>query len=128
MGQWERRNQEIATLREALRSNPTNLERANRYWFALAGDTTKGQADLRTGSNVIEAYREAALSSRQGVEALAAAYRDLFEMSGENPSPAHFDQSLLRALKAELPEVSGEGRRNLEWLLRSIGQSLESSQ
>jgi len=127
MGQWNRRNQEIATLREALRSSPTNLERANRYWVALGGDTAKGEADLRTGSNVIEAYRTAALSSSEGVEAFAAAYRELFEMSGENPSPAHFDQSLVRALKAKLPEVSGEGRGNLEWLLSSIGESLDSS-
>ena len=123
MGPWERRNQEIGTLREALRTSPTDLELANRYWIALAGERTKGEADLRTGSNVIEAFRAVALSSKEGVEAFAAAYRVLFEVSGEAPRPAYFDQPLLRALKAELTELSKVGRNNVEWLLRSIEAS-----
>jgi hypothetical protein len=121
MGQWERRNQQIATLREALRSSPTNLGLANQYWIALAGDEVRGEADLRTGSDVIEAYRAAALSSKEGVEAFAGAYRVLFEMSGEIPRPAYFDQPLVRALKAALPELSTMGRNDVEWLLRSVG-------
>lgn len=60
--QWERRNQQITSLREALKENPTDLERANRYWLSLAGDRAKNAADLRSGSNVIEAYRAAGLS------------------------------------------------------------------
>jgi hypothetical protein len=123
MGRWECRNQGIGTLREALRSSPTNLELANRYWIALAGERAKGEADLWTGSNVIEVYRAVALSSKEGVEAFAGAYRVLFEMSGETPRPAYFDQPLVRALKAALPELSRAGRNNVEWLLRSIEDS-----
>jgi hypothetical protein len=126
MGQCGRRNQEIETLREALRGSPTNLELANRYWIALGGDRAKGEADLRTGSNVVEAYRAVALSSKEGVEAFAAAYRALFELSGEAPRPAYFDQPLLRALTAELPQLSKTGRNNVEWLLHSIGASRPS--
>ena len=123
MGRWERRNQEIATLREALRSSPTNLELANRYWIALAGDEATGEADLRSGSDVIEAYRALALLSKEGVEAFAGACRVLFDMSGEAPRPAYFDQPLVMALKAALPELSEAGRNNVEWILRSIGTS-----
>lgn len=127
MGPWERRNEEIATLREMLKGSPTNLDLADRYWIVLAGDEARGQADLRTGSDVIEAYRAVALLSKEGVEAFGDAYRVPFELSGETPRPAYFDQELDRVLKAALPELSIGGRNNVEWLLRSIG-ALGSSQ
>jgi hypothetical protein len=50
----------------------------------------------------------------------AGAYRVLFEMSGETPRWAYFDQPLVRTLNALLPELSRAGRNNVEWLLRSI--------
>jgi hypothetical protein len=121
MGQWERRNQEIASLREALKDNPTDLALANQYWLALAGDRAKNEADLRSGSNVMEAYGMAALSSQDGVEALARAYRDLFQTSGEAPRPAYFDDKLVMALKAGVAKSAGSESSDLEWLLRSIG-------
>jgi len=120
MGQWERRNQEITSLHKALKDSPTDLALANRYWLALAGDRAKNEADLRSGSNVIEAYRAAALSSKDGVEALARAYRDVFQMSGEVPRSAYFDDKLVMALKAGMSEFAAESG-DLEWLLRSIG-------
>jgi hypothetical protein len=116
MGQRERRNQEITSLHEALKDSPTDLALANRYWLALAGE-----ADLRSGSNVIETYRAAALSSKDGVEALACSYRDVFQMSGEVPRPAYFDDKLVMALKAGMAELAGSESSALEWLLRSIG-------
>jgi hypothetical protein len=121
MGQWERRNQQITSLREALRDSPKDLARANRYWLALAGDRAKNEADLRSSSNVIEAYRAPALSSKKGVEALARAFREVFQMSGEVPRSAYFDDQLVMALKAGLNELSGAESSDLEWLLRSIG-------
>ena len=121
MGQWERRNQEITSLHEALKDSPTDLALANRYWLALAGDRAKSEPDLRTGSNVIEAYRAAALSSKDGVEARVRAFRDVFQMSGEVPRPTYFDDKLVMALKAGLAESAGSESSDLEWLLRSIG-------
>ena len=127
MGPWERRNQEIGTLREALRTSPTDLELANRYWIALAGERTKGEADLRTGSNVIEAFRAVALSSKEGVEAFAAAYRVLFEVSGEAPRSAYFDrkrQTNLILLRTRRPECIAlmNGRNYCKALKTMLGQ------
>jgi hypothetical protein len=126
MGRWQLRNQEIATLREALRGDPTNLDLANQYWIARAGDRAKGESDLRTGGDVIEAYRAVALSSKEGVEAFANAYKDLFKLSGEAPRSVYFDQPLIRTLEASLPQLSQAGRDNVEWVLRSIEASRSS--
>jgi len=92
MGEPERRTQELSGLRKTLKDNPANIELANRYWCALAGNRAKGEPDLRSGSDVIEAFREAAISSKKGIEVFARAYRDLFEISGESPRPAYFDE------------------------------------
>ena len=70
---------------------------------------------------MIEAYRAAAISSKDGVKALACAYRDLFQMSGEVPRPAYFDDQLVVALQAGMAKLSGSESSDLEWLLRSIG-------
>ena len=94
---WERRNQALNRIREGLKQDPANLELANQYWVALAGD--RGQDNYRSGQNVIEAYREAALGSAEGAIAFARAYRDLFQVSGEIPRLAYFDESLIQALR-----------------------------
>lgn len=120
MGQWGRRTQQITILREALKNSPTDLPRANRYWLALAGDRTKNETDLRSGSNVIEAYRAVALSQGTACEPWYV-LRDLFQMCGEVPRPAYFDHQLVMALKAGLAELSGSESSGLEWLLCSIG-------
>jgi hypothetical protein len=67
--EWEGRNQALNRIRQTLRENPANLELANRYWAALAGHG--GLGDLRTGHYVIDAYREAALRSTEGVVAFS---------------------------------------------------------
>ena len=124
MGEWEQRNRELAGLREELQRSPANLALANRYWRALAGDTAKNEADCRSGKDVIEAYREAALLSKEGVEAFACAYQELFHISGEMPRMAFFDEPLVLSLRAKLPEMAETDRRNVEWILHSIGSQM----
>src|ERR1700719_3491190 len=87
-GDWEHRDQALNRIREGLKQDPANLELANQYWVALSGD--RGEDDYRSGQNVIEAYREAALRSTEGAVAFARAYRELFTGSGEPPRLAHF--------------------------------------
>lgn len=127
MGDWERRNRKLAGLREELQRSPANLDLANRYWRALAGDGAKNEADYRSGGYVIEAYREAALQSKEGVEAFACAYRDLFDISGESPRSAFFDEPLVLSLRATLPEMAETDRRNVEWILHSIGSQMRKA-
>ena len=124
MGEWEQRNRKLAGLREELQRSPANLDLANRYWHALAGDMAKNESDYRSGRYVIEAYREAALVSKEGVEAFACAYRELFDISGESPRTAFFDEPLVLSLKAKLPEMAETDRRNVEWILHSIGSQM----
>jgi len=124
MGEWEQRNRKLAALREELQRSPANLDLANRYWRALAGDRAKNEADYRSGRDVTEAYREAALLSKEGVEAFARAYQDLFHISGEIPRMAFFDEPLVLSLKAKLPQMAETDRRNVEWILHSIGSQM----
>lgn len=93
MGEWEQRSRHLAELREELRQNPVDLDLANRYWRSLAGNRPKNEADYRSGSHVIEAYREEALLSKDGVTAFARAYQEQFHISGEIPRLAFFDES-----------------------------------
>ena len=72
--------QTVETLRQILDSNQAILDAANLYWNALA--FFKGY-DVRSGREVIEAYRGAALRSHEGVIALARTSRELLEKNGE---------------------------------------------
>jgi hypothetical protein len=110
-------NRTVEILRQALNSNPTNLDAANRYWDALS--SLNGN-DVRSGRYVVETYRAVALASQEGVIALARAYRELFEDSGEGPRAALFDYDLLRALQTRLPELQERDRTIVQWVLRSI--------
>src|SRR5512143_2775603 len=123
MGESEQRNRRLAALREEMHRSPANLDLANRYWRALAGDRTKNEADYRSGTDAIEAYREAALLSKEGVEAFARAYQELFQISGEIPRLALFDEPLVLSLRAKLVDIPATDRRNVEWVLHSIGKS-----
>ena len=117
-GDWERRNQALDRIREGLKQDPANLELANQYWVALAGD--RGEGDYRSGHNVIEAYREAALRSTEGAVAFARAYRELFTVSGEPPRLAHFDEPLIQALKGCVSQLPESDRSEVEWILNVI--------
>ena len=83
------------------------------------------ESDYRSGRHVIEAYREAALLSKEGVEAFACAFQELFHISGESPRMAFFDEPLVLSLKAKLPEMAETDRRNVEWILHSIGSQMQ---
>jgi hypothetical protein len=124
MGDWEQRNRKLVGLRVELQRSPANLDLANRYWRALAGDGAKNEADYRSGGYVIEAYREAALLSKEGAGAFACAYRELFDISGESPHIALVDELVIQSLKAKLPEMAETDRGNVEWVLHSIGSQV----
>jgi hypothetical protein len=109
--------QTLANLKRILDSDPTDIEAANRYWVALA---SFGGHDVRSGGFVIEAFRGCALASHAGVVAFARAYRELFEKSGEKPRAELFDEKLLHAVKASLPDLSNDDRAIVQWLLASI--------
>jgi hypothetical protein len=101
--------------KEALISDPTNIDAASRCWKALGS--------WQSGGHVIEAFRAAALASREGVVAFARAYRELFENSGEAPRPVLFDDELFRALKASVAGLPENERVNLQWVLESLRSS-----
>lgn len=109
--------QELADLKKTLDSDPTNVESAIRYWSGLA---SFGGNDVRSGGFVIEAFRGCALASDAGVVALARAYRELFEKSGEKPRAKLFDKELLQALKTRLPDLSNGDQAVVQWLIASI--------
>lgn len=107
----------LASLKKALDANPASIEAANCYWGALG---SFGGADVRSGGYLIEAYRGCALASHAGVAALARAYQELFEKSGEAPRAELFDEELIRALQTRLPELSNGDRATVRWVLASI--------
>ena len=112
-GDLERREKQLQVLKQSLKQDPTNLELANRYWKAV------GLA--QSGRYVHDAHRSAALASSVGAAAFARAYRELFSCSGEGPRVAHFDDLLIQALEAYLPQLYGQDRSNVEWVLRTLG-------
>jgi len=86
---------------------------ANRYWTAVGSS--------QCGVYVRDAYRDAALASSVGAAAFGRAYRELFLCRGEGPRIAHFDESLIQALKAYLPQLTGDDHSNVEWVLQTLG-------
>ncbi len=110
--------QKLADLKKTLDSDPANVESAIRYWSGLA---SFGGNDVRSGGFVIEAFRGCALATNTGVVALARAYRELFQKSGEKPRAAElFDAELLQALKTRLPHLSNGDQAIVQWLMASI--------
>jgi hypothetical protein len=112
-GDLERREKELQAHRQSLKQDPTNLELANRYWKAIDSS--------QCGGYVHDAYRGAALASSVGAAAFAQAYRELFSSSGEGPRMVHFDEPLIQALEAYLPQLTGEDHSNVEWVLQTLG-------
>jgi len=107
-----------ARLSQSLKKDPANLDLANECWAALRANARN--CDLRDGRNVIHIYRAAALRSSLGVVALARAYRELFEVSGEGPRLAYFDEALTQAMKSSLPQLSEQERSMVQWIIQSI--------
>lgn len=107
----------LVDLKKGLDADPNSIEAATRYWIALA---SFGGHDVRSGKFAIEAFRGCALASHSGVVALARAFRELHEKTGEKPRSELFDQELLQALNARLTDLSGEDQSIVRWLLASI--------
>src|SRR5580698_4747595 len=116
-GDLERQEKQLQVLKQSLKQDPTNLELANRYWKAV------GLA--QSGRYVRDAYRGAALASGVGAAASARAYRELFSCSGEGPRMAHFDDLLIRALEAYLPQLTGQDHSNVEWVLHAPARCIQ---
>jgi len=108
---------ELAELKKVLLSEPSSLVAANRYWNALG---LVGGCDVRSGGFVIEAYRACALASHEGVIALARAYRQLHDNSGEGPRRELFDEELLQAFATRLSALCNDDRHNVEWILECV--------
>jgi predicted nucleic acid-binding Zn-ribbon protein len=113
-----------SVLRESMKQDPASLELANRYWRALAGPG----GDIRSGRDVIDAYREPALRSTEGAVAFAHAYRELFDVSGELPRLAYFDESLIQVLGNCVSQLSKRDRAAIEWVLNAIRGMTPDSQ
>jgi hypothetical protein len=110
-------DEKLDEFRQALASDPTNLRTAERYWKALG--SYEGH-DLRSGRDVVQIYRAAALNSREGAVAFAQAYRELFEVSGEPPRVANFDTDLLHGLENWLQTATDEERSVIGWVLEKV--------
>lgn len=104
----------LIRLKQDSDADPTNIEAAKRYWLALA---SFGGHDVRSGKFAIEAFRGCALASHAGVVALARAFRELYEKTGEEPRSELFNQELLQALKEPLPGLTGEDLAVVQWIL-----------
>jgi hypothetical protein len=109
--------EKVANIKRMLGSDPANIDAANRYWSGL---TSLGGNDIRGGGFVIEAFRGCALASHAGVVALARAYRELFEQTGEKPRVELFDRELLQRLKTSRPELAKDDQAIVQWILTSI--------
>ena len=109
--------QKLSDLKKAVDCDPTNVEAASRYWAGLA---SVGGNDIRSGGFVIEAFRGCALTSKTGTVALARAFRELFENSGEKPRAELFDGELLQELKTRLPDLSNDEQMIVQWLIASM--------
>jgi hypothetical protein len=106
----------LRILKAALAADPANLALAWRYWEVLGA--WQGR-DMRSGMHAIQVFREAALASLAGVQALAQAYRQLFEASGEKPRV--LDPHLARCVKSALEALSEGDRAVVQWLLNCVG-------
>jgi hypothetical protein len=107
----------LVNLKKKLDADPSNIEAAKGYWVALA---SFGGHDVRSGKFAIEAFRGCALASHAGVVALARAFRELYDKSGEKPRSELVDEELLATLKDPLPDLSGEDQTLVQWFLTSI--------
>ena len=108
-------NAMLAAMLRDLYADPTNLVLANQYWKALGSRIS--------GRDVIKTYRTAALHSCEGAVAFAYAYHELFQVSGEGPHLAYFDEELILALENCLHRASAaNGYELIRWVLISIGR------
>src|SRR5262245_15482635 len=99
---------------ETLRAEPKSLEAAANVW-RLCGSSDGD--DVRSAGWVNLAFKDCALSSTDGVVAMASAYQELFEASGVTPLPADFDAQLLTAFRVARLETSSSA---VQWVLDTL--------
>jgi hypothetical protein len=102
----------IDDLRKLLDQNPEDLRLAWEYWAAL-GDV-RG-TDVRSGRYVVEAFGRSAQTSDAGAIALAKAYEELCDVSGEGPMKRYFSDALISALHRTREHMAGD-----DWLITSL--------
>jgi hypothetical protein len=110
-----RQDAELLELRKRFLEDPTDLAHANRYWQGLA--KIYGHADFRTAHYVVEAFGPAAVHSMEGAVALARAYQELFDLSGEPPKADALTPELRQALTEASTKVKGEDAAVINWVL-----------
>ena len=74
----------------------------------------------RRAYSLPQTFRACALASNTGTVALARAFRELFEKSGEKPRAELFDGELFQALNTRLPDLSNDDRVIVQWVIGSI--------
>jgi len=108
------KDEDLERIWNELRADPTNIQKANAYWNAC-GNYFRG--DIRSGQFVINTFKECALYSKEGVVALAKAYRTLFLLSGEYPYKDLFYQELTISIQEAKFLLNKEDKEVVQWLL-----------
>jgi hypothetical protein len=99
---------------ETLRAEPKSLAAAANVWRLCS--SSEGD-DVRSTGWVNLAFKDCALSSTDGVLAMARAYEELFEATGVAPQPKDFDAQLLTAFRKARLETSSSAVR---WVLDTL--------
>jgi hypothetical protein len=99
---------------KTLRAEPKSLEAAIDVWRLCS---SSGDDDVRSSGWVKLAFRDCALSSTDGVVAMAGAYQELFEATGVTPPATDFDAQLLKAFRSARLETSS---RAVQWVLDTL--------
>ena len=94
---------------------PLDLELANKLWNSLDSGIND---NLKSGARALKTFHEAALSSQEGMEALASAFMEVFDLTGQAPNIKDFSQELIAAIR-NVP-ITGRSE-NLQWLIVCLG-------
>ena len=104
--------------REALEvehaQDDSRLEISESLWDALDGGVGN---NLKSIPRAVRTFRGAALRSQEGAERLAAALKEWFEVSGQLPTRADFDDELYWAISRTRHDTSVE---SIRWLLATV--------
>lgn len=107
-------DEELAQAAVRLDNNPLSRDAVEAYWRLLG--------PRRSGLELMRAFRRWALVSREGVCAMAAAYRDLWLTTGEGPRSSYIDPALLQRLADEEKSVDGQQADDIRWVLSGLGE------
>jgi hypothetical protein len=117
MDKWENHLKKIKKLEEILKKNPSNLKYAMELWFALGN----GEHNIQDGVRLVKIFREAAISSKEGLEAFAQAYKDLYSLTGERPRIELIDEEFRNAIFEAKASIQNE---TVDWILDMLNRSI----